>query len=313
MIAAHREGRRLLLPTSGTTSGAPRVVVRTTASWWHSFAAYGELTGVSAGARLWVPGPLTATMNLFAAVHARAGGAVLADDPGEATHACLTPAQLDRLGHRLPAGAAVVVAGDRLPTALAERAERANLRISHYYGAAELSFVAAGRSADDLGAFPGVRIELREDVIWVRSPYLCEGYAGGTAGPLLRDGDWATVGDTGRWDGDRLVVLGRPDHVVTAGASVSLAAVEAELATAAAAPMAVCGLPHPTLGSVLTAVLTDPADREPVRAHARDHLPPALRPRRWHVLPTLPMTPAGKLDRLALAQAVADPRAVSDE
>ncbi len=280
------------------------MVLRSTASWWDSFEAYAGLTGVAAGARVWVPGPLSATMNLFAAVHAHVSGATLSGDPATATHACLTPAQLDRLGSRLPTGTAVVVAGDRLPAALAERAIALGLRVSHYYGAAELSFVAAGSSG--LTAFPGVEIELRDEVIWVRSAYVCEGYAEG-AGPLLMQDGWATVGDTGRWDAAegerrRLVVLGRPDHVVTAGATVSLAAVEEELARAARGPLAVCGLPHPTLGSVLTAVLTDAADLEPARAYAREHLSPAQRPRRWHVLDTLPLTPAGKLDRSALTQ-----------
>ena len=94
-----------------------------------------------------------------------------------------------------------------------------------YYGAAELSFVAM-RAAGRLDAFPGVEIELRDDVIWARSPWLCDGYAPGQSGPLRRDADgWATVGDRGRFEPDTgLVVLGRgADTVTTAGTTVRCA------------------------------------------------------------------------------------------
>ena len=71
----------------------------------------------------------------------------------------------------------------------------------HYYGAAELSFVAWGAHADDLRPFPGVEVSVREGEVWVRSPYLCTGYDG-PPGPLRRDGDgFATVGDRGSMRG----------------------------------------------------------------------------------------------------------------
>ena len=102
VLAARDEGRDLILTTSGTT-GVPRTVVRTTESWWASFAPYTDLSGVTAGSRVWVPGPLTGTMNLFAAVHARVVGASLVER-GRASHACLTPALLDRHLDLLPRG-----------------------------------------------------------------------------------------------------------------------------------------------------------------------------------------------------------------
>lgn len=300
VLEAHHDRRLLAVPTAGTTSGGSRRILRTTDSWWTSFDAYSGLSGVDAGARVFVPGPLTATMNLFAAVHAVSVGAAVVSMAGEATHACLTPAQLDRLGGDLPRGTRVVVAGDRLPGPLVDRAGAHGLRLAHYYGAAELSFVAATPDAGPLTAFPGVDIEVRAGEIWVRSPYLCQGVTG-DPGPFRRDETGcASVGDLGRYDGT-LVVLGRPDHVVTAGASVSLADVESVLSSRARGPMAVCGTPHPTLGTVITAVLTDPADREPLAALARERLAPAQRPRLWRTVPALPLTPAGKVDRRRLA------------
>lgn len=141
----------------------------------------------------------------------------------------------------------------------------------------------------------------------MRSPYLCRDYADAADGALRRDGDWASVGDLGRFDGDVLVVFGRPGHIVTGGATVSLAEVEAALAPAARAPFAALGLPHPTLGTVLTIVVTDPGDGERLREAAR-RLPAAQRPRLWYQRPTLPLTTTGKLDRKALADSVGPPR-----
>lgn len=305
MLAARRRRLLLALPTSGST-GAPRRVLRTTESWWASFDAYTALTGVASGARLWVPGPLAATMNLFAAVHAAVVGAQLVEHPADATHACLTPAQLDNRGGDLHDGAAVVVAGDALPPRLRDAALGRGLRVAHYYGASELSFVACARAEEPLRPFPGVAVEERAGELWVRSPYLCTGYAG-TDGPLRRPlrrdaQGWATVGDLGRYDGNAVTVLGRPGHVVTGGATVSLAEVQAVLAAVATGDVAVCGLPHPSLGSVLAVALTEPADRRVLEQHARTQLPPTHRPRVWHVVDRLPVGAHGELDRAELVQ-----------
>ena len=197
-LAAHAAGRRVVLRTSGS-SGASRRVVRSTGSWVASFPAVAELSGLDAASRVWVPGHLTATMNLFAAVHAAWLGAERVDDPGRATHATLTPSALAAgLDRAVPlAGTHVVVAGDRLTATLHRRAEAAGVTVHHYYGAAELSFVGWGGHAGDLRAFPGVTVQVREEEIWVRSPYLCDGYDG-PSGPLRRDGSgFATVGDRG--------------------------------------------------------------------------------------------------------------------
>lgn len=296
----------MALRTSGSTR-VPRRVLRSTESWAASFDAVSALTGLGAGARVWVPGPVTASMNVFAVVHAAHAGAAPAGAPAEATHAVLTPTALSALlDGSPPAGLVVVVAGDRLSPGLAARAARAGLDVHHYYGAAELSFVAWGRHADDLRPFPGVELAVRDGEIWVRSPYLCLGYDG-SAGPLRRDPDgWATVGDRGTLAEDgRLVVHGRPAAVTTGGATVQLLEAESVLRDAATGQLALLGVPHPDLGAVLAAVLTDPSDHPALLEAARAGLTAAARPRRWYHLDPLPLTPAGKVDRAALERVVA--------
>ncbi|WP_405056749.1 o-succinylbenzoate--CoA ligase [Kribbella sp. NBC_01505] len=295
VLEARERGLPIALGTSGTTD-RPRFIVREPESWWASFAAYSELTGVGSGASVWIPGPLSATMNLFAAVHAAAVGARITTEPDEATHACMTPAQLERLGGDLKPDVLVCVAGARLE----QRSAAAN--VVHYYGAAELSFVAAGNHGDDLQPFDGVEVDLRDGEIWVRSPYVCLGYDA-AAGPLRTDPDgWATVGDRGRWSGTTLRVLGRPGAITTAGATVVLAEVEARLASVARGPVVVFGVPHDVLGEVLAAAVVDPADLATLREFARDHLPSSHRPRHWQVVDELPLMAGGKVDRARLAR-----------
>jgi len=303
-LEADRDGALVAVPTSGS-SAAPRTVLRTTASWTDSFPHLEELTGLGSESRVWVPGPLTSTMNLFAAVHVAVLGASLVAGPETATHAVLTPAALERaLGPAL-AGVVAIVAGDGLSPALHRRAVAQGVRVCHYYGAAELSYVAWGPHRDALRPFPGAECRVVDGEIWVRSSYLCQGYDG-APGPLrVRPDGFATVGDRGRLESGVLTVLGRDDAVTTGGATVRLADVEAVLRPAARGDVLVVGAPHERLGAVLSAVLTDPADLEPVRRLARERLVGPERPRWWFHLPGLPLTEAGKVDRAAVTGAVA--------
>ena len=305
-LAAHHRGHRVALPTSGTT-GQPRRIVRTTGSWVSSFDHLTGRTGLDARSRLWLPGPLSATMNLFAAVHAAWVGASVASVSDGATHAQLTPTALLRAlddGVRLH-GMGIVVAGDRLDDSLRVRAETTGARITHYYGAAELSFVAWGTCADDLQVFPDVEVAIRDDEIWVRSPYVSLGYLDEPG--LLRTSDdgFVTVGDHGSFDGVHLRVGGRGfAAVTTGGVTVPVDEVERTLRTAARGEVVVLGVPHPTLGQLVAAVLTDADDLPLLRETARSDLTPAARPRIWYHLTPLPETAAGKVDRRAVAARV---------
>jgi long-chain acyl-CoA synthetase len=307
-LDAHDAGVPVALRTSGT-SGARRAVVRTTGSWVSSFPAVARLTGLTSSSRLWVPGPQAATMNLFAAVHAAHLSATLVDHPEDATHAHLTPTVLARcLEDGTPvAGLRVVVAGDRLSPALHERAVDAGAEVHHYYGAAELSFAAWGSHAADLRSFPGVEVSVRDGEIGVRSPYLCLGYDG-PPGALRVDADgWATVGDRGALVDGVLSVHGRAGSVSVGGATVAPAEVEALLRAAATGDVAVVGLPHPTLGSVLAVALCRVEDHPALHELARTALAGGHRPRLWFHLDALPTTAVGKPDPAALVALLSGP------
>lgn len=307
----------LELQTSGTTD-RPRTVVRSLASWQDSFEHLTRATGITSTDRVLVPAPPTGSMFAFAIAHAAHVGADVVPLPrwsvrdavaalDTCTVAHLTPAMLAGLLERdLGRLRTVVCAGSSLPDTVRAGALAAGVRVVDYYGAAELSFVAI-RSGDRLVPFPRAEVEVRDGVIWVRSPWLCEGYAPGQSGPLRRDADgWATVGDRGRLDDDGgLHVLGRPDTVSTGGSSVACADVEATLRSCAGVSDAVVvGTPHPHLGELLEAVVVAAVapDLAVVRSEAASLLSATHLPRRWHHWTELPLTPAGKVDRLEVGR-----------
>jgi acyl-coenzyme A synthetase/AMP-(fatty) acid ligase len=324
----------IALRTSGSSGTAPTVVARTEASWLESAAPLAQLAGIEAGDRVAVTGPLHVSMHLYAALHALWAGAVVGDSVRDATVVHATPTRLARLlDGRLDARAAVV-AGAALPERVRHTA-RARLRLTEYYGAAELSFVAAGHG-EGLVAFPGAEIELREAAggreLWVRSPYLAIDAVGGM---LRRDAaGFATVGDLAELGADgTLMILGRGDAAITtAGATVIAERIEGVLAgLPGVAAAAVVGEPNELLGERVVAIVeldeldervratdrdafggddeaADPRDatdlRDEIVAEARARLEVAELPRRWFFAP-LPRTDSGKVARGVLRATLA--------
>lgn len=300
----------LVVATSGT-SGTPRAVVRSLSSWTGSFDAYTALIDLRAGDRVLLTGLLTSTMQLFAAVHALTVGAVVTDDPQRATSVVCVPAAVDAVVAAVPRLRTVVVAGARLIEATAGRAQQAGITLVEYYGAAELSFVAARRhdhGRTPLLPFPGVEVQIRDGEIWSRSAFHALGLRG-SSGTLRTDHDgFATVGDRGSLDADGLVVRGRGDAAASVGGrTVLVEDVEAALATlTGVADAAVLGVPHDRLGAVLVAVVVAApgADLADVRRRAREQLRDEWLPRRWLTVEALPRTANGKIDRAALRDTV---------
>ncbi|MEU6782247.1 AMP-binding protein [Nonomuraea angiospora] len=314
--------------SSGST-GRPRAVVRTRASWTESFPHLGELAGIGPDDVVLIPGPLVSSLYAFAAVHTLATGAT-ALLPGRRPSLTL-PALLARatvvhlVPHRLPdvlehpgSLRVAVVGGAALDPGIRAAAARAGIRVVSYYGATELSFVAADADGGGLRPFPGVEIEVRPKgglgEVWARSPWLADGYLGDAAGPLRRDADgWATVGDVAEpyRVGEVLRVRGRGDGAIqTGGATVVPEDVEEVLRKVpGVGDIVVIGSPHPSLGAVVTAVIeaecATPPPRALLEATARGGLDEAQRPRRWYAVPSLPRTQTGKPARAQVAARLA--------
>lgn len=342
----------LVLFTSGS-GGRPRAVHRSLASWEASLAPLTQVLGSTADDVTWLPGHPTSTAVLYGAFHAASLGAPVcfAGEPrataqaperaaARVVHAVpsLVPGLLraHRAGE-LPALRLIVTAGDAVPEALHGACRAQGVRLVAYYGAAELSFVAVrgheldrdeedgDREGDEAmegyRPFPGVEVQVRDGLLWSRSPYQAYGYLQAPEespekphddgplrhddGPLRRDAQgFATVGDHAvlrqvAGGPARVQVLGRADAAVTVSGHTVIAE-EVELALRAApgiGDVVVVGVPDPVHGQRIAALWTGSSDADIRGAVAA--LPRPARPRSWHHLPALPRTTGGKPDRAA--------------
>lgn len=276
--------------TSGST-GQPRRIRRTQASWTASFAVNARL-GIGPGARIATLGRLIHSLAMYGAVEGLHLGAhvhLLAnlrpDRQRQAlgaqgiTHLYATPAQLRLIlgDGLLPDLRLILVGGSKLDltlrAALAVLAPKA--RIREFYGAAETSFITLADEATPEASvgrpYPGVDLHLDPGgEVWVRSPYLFVGYASrpdaalrvpappggegrseGTTSTRWRDG-WLSVGEIGEMRDGFLFLKGRAGRMVTvADQNVFPEEIEALLET----------LPGVTRAAVL-------AIPDPLRGHA---------------------------------------------
>lgn len=151
-----------------------------------------------------------------------------------------------------------------------------------------------------------VRVEPDGEVL-LRGPMLLRAYRDGTT-PLDGDG-WLHTGDLGAWLPDgRLHVEGRRgDMIVTGGENVWPEPVEAVLAGHdAVAEVAIAGVPDPVWGQrVVAFVVPGPAGPPPTLAALRDlvgaQMPAFCAPKELRLVPALPRTALGKVQRYLLA------------
>jgi acyl-CoA synthetase (AMP-forming)/AMP-acid ligase II len=179
--------------TSGTTS-VPKAFTRTRQSWRESFDASIEFFGLRRDDVTLAPGPLAASLNLYALAECLYAGSEFHTldgfDVGDVhtaithdgvTRLVLVPTMLRLLSERGLAGGvdatgvrAIICAGSKLDARTLEAARRwaPNATIYEYYGASELSFVSglglpAGEpDAGGTGigrAFPGVQVRILDD------------------------------------------------------------------------------------------------------------------------------------------------------
>ncbi len=305
----------LVVPTSGST-GEPKGVLLTAACLTASARAAEQRLG---GPAAWLlPLPVTHIGGLQVLLRALLAGAPPVVDadlvagtaqlPAGRRHTSLVPTQLRRaLADQAARDAlatydAVLLGGAAAAPALLAQARAAGIAVVTTYGMSETS----GGCVYDGVPLPGVSVEVG-DRVRLRGPVVARGYRlrpDLTAGSFA--GDTFTTGDVGRWDGDRLEVLGRADDlVVTGGEKVAPLAVEAALADhPAVADVVVVGVPDPEWGARVVAHVVLRPGAALTLAEARDHVGARLgrvwAPRELVLLDAVPTLPSGKPDRAVL-------------
>ncbi|WP_138470207.1 AMP-binding protein [Poseidonocella sp. HB161398] len=317
--------------TSGS-SGAPKAIRRSLASWQASFEVNRRLFGLAPPDRIATLGALGHSLALYGVMEALHLGlgtetlhglrpdrqmARLAVSGASVLYA--TPTQLRLLSGAPAPGLRLVLCGGgaldpatrRQAAALFPQAE-----FREFYGASETSFIALGGPDTPEGAvgraYPGVEIEIRRPVegigeVWVKSPYLFERYAEGESAETRREGGFLTVGELGRIDaGGFLWLAGRRGRMVTiADRNAYPEAVERLLAAHLdGRGAAVTAAPDPLRGHALTAWIEgapDPRLEAELRHRIGAALGPHMVPRRFAWIARLPLLASGKPDLLALA------------
>ena len=201
--------------TSGST-GQPRRIRRTQASWTASFAVNSRF-GIGPDARAATLGRLIHSLSLYGAIEGLHLGAevhLLADlrpdrqlaalRQRQITHLYATPAQLRLIlgPGTLPDLDLILIGGSKLDPALraALTILAPNAKLREFYGAAETSFItlADETTPDTSVGRPYPEVDLNLDPsgeVWVRSPYLFLDYAvhigpnipaGGVSEPVVR-------------------------------------------------------------------------------------------------------------------------------
>src|SRR5882724_10018676 len=219
----------------------------------------------------------------------------------------------------------VITAGAPLQPATARRFRATfGLPVHVFYGASECGGICYDRegSAGERGTvgtpIEGVEVELvacgeagepakageRGGRVAVRSPAVARGYVP-AADPRLADGRFVTS-DFASWSEGELVLSGRLDDLINVkGKKVDPREVETVLAQLPGVDeVAVVGLPVPERGAeVVRAVIACRPGQltvEQVAGWCRGHLAAHKVPRSVILVPTLPRTARGKLDRPAL-------------
>lgn len=210
-----------------------------------------------------------------------------------------------------------------LPTPLRDRVEAAlAVPVVEIYGMTETAGVICSQPLDDrrtgsVGRPVALELRLVDDdgssgsagEVQVRGRQVLAGYAGGPGVPLDRSSfaaDWLRTGDIGRLDADgHLYLVGRVKDLINhGGEKVAPADVDEILMThPAIVDAAAFGLPHPTLGEVVAAVVVlrpeVVVDLAALQEHVSASLPRSHAPRRAAVVAEIPRR-NGKLSRADL-------------
>ncbi len=311
-----------VVATSGST-GAPKGVVLSRAAIRASVEATQERLGGVGDWALALPPYYVAGVMVLARAYLGSTRAVpvrsdlddLAEVAGTLSarrYISLVPPQLDRALHLrgvaevLAGFSAVLVGGGPSSDLLVRRAAAAGINVVTTYGMSE----TCGGCVYDGQPLRGVAVDIAEDGrIMIRSTSLFSGYRlrPDLTKEAVVDG-WLRTQDRGRWQAERLVVLGRMDDVViTGGFKVDLGEVERRVqrwAGERGAHAAVLGVPDPLWGTVIIAVSDLAGSLSELQAAVRGSLPGYAVPRELIFLDRLPWLASGKLDRVAMRSMV---------
>ncbi|OAA90204.1 AMP-binding protein [Clostridium ljungdahlii] len=306
--------------SSGTT-GHNKVIWRDHKSWASAFKYQSEIFNISSSDILFLIGSLSYTGNLNSAIHIlNEGGSIVFSKSiypktwiremiqNNVTSMFAVPARyrvlLKELDMDFENVNSILSAGDKLDGETIDLLKKKfpNAHIFEYYGASELGHVSYidfrnNYNIESVGkAFPQVKFWLKDDLVWVESPYIA---------PDFRPR--ASVGDIGKIDEKgNLYILGRKNNTINKG-GVKILPYNIEKVLDANPKIlksAVFGIKDPVKGEdiCVTIVLkVDTLGIEDIRKYCKKNLEPYLWPKEIKIVKDLKLNSSGKIDKKALS------------
>ncbi|KIN62414.1 AMP-dependent synthetase and ligase [Sulfitobacter noctilucicola] len=328
---------------TGGTSGRPKALRRSQASWIASFEQNAALFEYSTSDSIAVLGSLSHSLALYGvleALHLGMDAHVLAGlsasdqmrqiDGAGISVLYATPTQLRLLSLSAQptlSNVRLILCGGGMLDAATEASIRTlcpNAALRVFYGAAETSFITLSDAQTPQGAvgkaYPGVTLRVTDEQgrdstgtgeVWVQSPYLFDGYAHGESTDTSWRGGFLSVGEFGTLDEyGTLWLKGRKGRMVTvADQTVFLEELESFIATEIPGRMTVVlAEPDRMRGQRLVAVVMGGEDAEiqkKIRTACTKTFGPMIAPKTVLFHPALPLLASGKPDLSALERWIA--------
>ena len=296
--------------TSGSTSN-PKKLSRTYESWADFFPTQNKIFRINGNSKLFMHGNLNFTGNLNAFLSILfAGGTVITSDKfsphiwlnhiKNSTNIYLVPTKLTLLTKGEPIkNICSIFSGSQVLTenqSLSLMKKFPDAEIFLYYGASEFNYITYKKITSDnvadvqnLGkTFDGVKIFIRDDFIYVDTPYHVE-----------EIGNPATIGDMGRIENGDLIFLGRGEDFINRG-GVKIFASEIEnriCAISGVKSAAVVKIKDKLRGENFVAYVVGNITAKNIR----QTLLPAESPKEIIFMKELPLNSSGKIDKKFLA------------
>ena len=297
--------------SSGST-GLPKAVVRTLASWEESFFQLEQKIQLKTNHVGCVLGNLSFSLSVFSALQVIYSGACLclptSQNISKITHLFSAPATLKLFLTRFPnlsfANLKMLVVGGDFCTHDILQFKAPQAQIAYFYGTVELSFIAfqilqENSVAHQVGhLFDGVQIRFENEQIFVKSSQSCAGYL--EQGKLQRISEWVASGDLGYFDeNQKLCIQGRiARQFLINGIIVYPETIENQLKQLVMVKQCVVFKTQTKSGyDELCAVLVMKAgSKKRLRQECQKHLLQSQIPKRFFLTDSLPQTHAGKID-----------------
>ncbi len=318
----------LLVRTSGS-SGKPKVIRRSAASWIASFVANQKLFDLGAADVYAVLGGFETSLSLYAVSEGLHHGADILALGGYSIRAqkealrafkasilYATPTQLRLLARdrseAINSIRLILCGGGRLDQETRRLALSLfpNSTFYEFFGAAETSFITlSDQSTPESsvgGAYPQVEIDLRNGELWVRSPYLFKDYAEGGSDDTRWDEGFLSIGEMAYFRDGYLFLQGRKSRMVTiADRNIFPEDIEAVLSSVSQGRLVVAlPIEDPIRGYAIVAVIEggpDLALATALQNACRNDLPSLAVPKRILFHDHFPVLGSGKPDLVGLS------------